>query len=161
MKAVIKLNEGKKMFGNLQVLVLAVILGAGSLLAGESAPADQGPKQTKLTGVVLINPENANEAMLLVQVMVPDDKGEVKPQVIGVPLAINEQSRKLIKEYGVTAAKPDSTREDQNRVEAEAKTKVVVVSGVMSFGEDGPKQLTVESYAKSKDLVDTAVPAGK
>lgn len=105
-----------------------------------------GPQPFTGTGVVLINPENTGESMLLVQIMVPAQDGKSRPQVVGLPLKADENSAKLVKDFGVIAAKPDDA-EGSKKAEAEARQKFVQVEGTLNFEDSGPV-LTVAKYAK-------------
>lgn len=114
-------------------------------VAEEELPA---PRPTNMVGIVLVNPENKDEAVLLIQMSVPGPDGAPTSQMFGVPLVKDEQSQKLVAEFGVTASANDDPEAAQ-KVQEEAMTKVVRVDGVLSFTQDGP-QLKVNSHEKLK-----------
>ena len=124
--------------------------------AQEAAPAAPAaveedlpePRPINMVGVVLINPENKEEAVLLIQMSVPGPDGAPTSQMIGVPLVKDEQSQKLIAEFGVVASANEDP-EAAKKVQEEAMKKVVKVEGILSFTQDGP-QLKINTYEKLK-----------
>lgn len=141
--------------------VLALVLGATVSLAAETTPAapagsatpaaeaeNTGPQPFKNSGVVLTNPDNPKEAILLIQLNLPGKNGAMEAQQFGVPIKPDANGLKLIAEFGVKGVKPDDA-EGAKKAQAEALLKFVQVEGILSEDANGEPLLTVSKYQKA------------
>ena len=115
-------------------------------------------QKVKIPGITLINPENAQEAILLVQMAVPGSDGQPVPQLVGVALNMDENGKNLVKDFGITGVK-QGDKQDEQQARKQAMEKFVMVSGVIDF-DSGKPVLTVEKYESAKNLL-AKVPAAQ
>lgn len=140
----------------LRALMMSMVLLCGVAVAEEAKPAaaaaaaeePSGPQPFKNYGVVLINPDNAKEAILLIQLMIPGKDGNSAPQQFGVPIKQDASGAKLVQEFGVKGAKPDDDA-GSKRAQDEALKKFVLVEGTLDVTAEGEPLLTVTKFEKS------------
>lgn len=160
-------------------LVAAISLVSGGVFAGTDSSAEKKQQQVKteeshcdpnqqgklssqcgipqarkaqVAGITLVNPDNPEEAVLVVQVNVPGgEDGKVVPQLIQIPLKMDTIGKKLVDEYGITATKAGDT-EGAKSVQEQATEKFVIVNGTVSFENNAPV-ITVQEYESGKHLI--------
>ncbi len=132
------------------LLVAIAVLGANTLHAEDAVQPNpvamsQAPsKPAQVIGIVLVNPNDNSNAMILTKVQDPQDPKNPQGKMIGIPLKLDDKGNKLVEEFGIIGAKPDE-KDGMERVQKETQTKVVFLNGVLNLSE-GAGRFEVSDY---------------